>query len=62
MERAEALQTRVSTIDLIGLGDCRITVIDELYVTISGQGNVHCAGNPPVVIPNLTRGGSLIPI
>jgi hypothetical protein len=59
---AEALQTRVSTIDISGIGDCRITVTDELNATISGQGNIYYAGNPLDVNDNITGSGSLIQI
>ncbi len=59
---AEALQTRESTIDLIGVGPCRITVAEKLTATISGEGNIYYAGHPPIVIRSITGHGALIQI
>jgi hypothetical protein len=59
---AENLGTRLSTIDIGGTGDCRITVSEELNGTISGFGNIYYAGNPPIVNENITGTGALIPI
>jgi len=59
---AQFLQTHFATIVISGMGDCWITVTDELDVTISGIGDVYYAGNPPVVNSDVTGTGSLIPL
>jgi hypothetical protein len=60
---AENLTTLRSTIVLSGIGDCWVTVIDELNVTISGIGNVYYFGSPPTVHKTITPGaqGDAIP-
>ncbi len=59
---AGALRTRTASIHLGGTGDCRITVTEVLNGTISGQGNIYYAGNPPVVNATVTGYGALIPM
>lgn len=48
------------SINLSGSGECRIHVLDELLVTISGSGTVFYRGNPAVVNSNITGSGRLV--
>jgi hypothetical protein len=57
---AEALTAAIATVDISGVGDCYVTATDELNATISGNGDVYYAGDPPVVNSNITGNGSLI--
>lgn len=57
---AEALSAATATVDISGVGDIYVTATDELNVTISGNGDVYYAGNPPVINSNITGNGSLI--
>jgi hypothetical protein len=54
------LTTRKSSVTVSGLGSCRVTVTDELDATISGNGNIYYAGDPPVVNYTNTGWGQLI--
>ncbi len=59
---AEALTAATATVDISGVGSIYVTATDELNATISGDGDVHYAGNPPVIVTNITGNGGLIPL
>lgn len=59
---AENLTSRLADIELWGIGDCRITVTDQLNGTIFGEGNIYYAGNPPIVTPCIIGVGRFVPI
>ena len=46
---AFSLNTQETVLDIIGVGDCQVTVSDLLDVTISGTGDVYYQGNPQIV-------------
>jgi hypothetical protein len=59
---AEKLTSRLADIELWGIGDCRITVTDQLNGSIFGEGNIYYAGNPPIVTPCIIGVGRFVPI
>lgn len=59
---AEGLQARLADITVIGVGDCRITVTEQLDAVISGIGDIFYAGNPATVNATVTGTGNVIPI
>jgi hypothetical protein len=57
----DAYDMRVDTctITFSGIGDCRVNVISDLNVTITGLGDVYYRGNPSIT-SSLTGAGQLI--
>ncbi len=54
------LHTRQANLNIIGSGDCSITVTDQLKVTIAGSGDVTYYGYPKTVAHEITGVGELI--
>ncbi len=59
---AEELEARFAEITIIGAGNIRVHVSDELTVKIVGAGNVQYAGNPKSVRKTVTGAGVVKPI
>lgn len=57
---ATTLVTEKSAITISGVGDVRVTVSQELNVTITGAGNVYYYGDPGIINTNITGTGELI--
>ena len=57
----DAYDMKVGTcvISSIGVGDCKVHVLDELTVTITGVGNVYYKGTPSIT-SSVTGLGQLI--
>ena len=52
------LQSQVTTVDVIGSGDSRVWVTDDLEITIAGSGNIAYRGDP-ALIQTVTGSGNL---
>jgi len=56
---AYGLESRNSTIEIDGSGDCQVHVTENLEVKIPGSGNVYYIGNPSITT-NISGSGDII--
>ena len=58
---ASELQTRYALVDTGSQGPCRVRPSETLEYSITGIGDIYCAGNPPsIILRQKTGDGQLI--